>query len=138
MGQCGCATFGVEKGFNLPDGTELTYLIYHGCPECFPGIAVDVSLFAPGNEWTEGYELKKITPDEYGGHYEDPNQQLGIPIPLFEVRDLVEAAREIGGTNCSIFQDGQVSIEEWLEENGLQMLRKALDLFEKRMKDMHF
>lgn len=130
MGVCGCCEFNIDKGFKLPDGTEITYSIYKGCKDCFAGPAVDISIFTSNNDWTGGYDLCKFTPSCDGGEPEGGG--LGIPVPLFEVRDLIAAVKEIGDEKI----EGEYGfmLSEWLEECGFDMLQRAMQIFEKRKK----
>jgi len=77
------------------------------------------------SEWLEGAKIEAYKPDEFGG-----NSGYGISISFFEVRDLIKAATAFGD------YEGYNSVEEWLEENGLQMMQDAMQLFEKRCEEL--
>jgi hypothetical protein len=127
MGQCGCGDLPIENGYQLPSGEIIAYAIYRGCDECHAGPAVDIFIYPnKKSEWIRDAKIETYKPDEYGG-----NQGHGIPIAFFEVRDLVAAAKAIGGTTLS--KDGYDSVESWLEDYGLQMMQDAMRLFEKRV-----
>ena len=131
MGQCGCGETNVERAFKLPTGVVVAYDIYHGCDECFAGPGVTVFVYTDDtSEWLESAKIEKYEPDEYGG-----NRGTGIPISFFEVRDLIEAAKNIGGVELNE-DDGYESVDGWLEDYGLQMMQDAMRIFEKRIKKL--
>lgn len=130
MGQCGCGDVPVENAFKLPSGEVIGYFVYRGCDECFAGPAIDIFVYPNAkSEWVRDAKIESYKPDEYGG-----NGGHGIPIALFEVRDLIEAAKKIGGTELS--KDGYESVEDWLSDYGLQMMQDAMRLFEKRVEKL--
>lgn len=130
MGQCGCGELPVENAYKLPSGEVIGIAIYRGCDDCHAGPAVDVFVYPDAkSEWVRDAKIEKYKPDEYGG-----NHGRGIPISFFEVRDLVAAAKEIGTQIRG--EDWEMSVEEWLEENGLQMMQDAMRLFEKRVEEL--
>lgn len=129
MGQCGCGETSVEHGYKLPSGVVVAYDIYRGCRDCFAGPAINVFVYPNGkSEWLRHAKIEELKPDEYGG-----NHGHGIPISFFEVRDLIAAAKQIGGLDWD--EDGY-GFEEWMEENGLQMMQSALGIFSKRMAEL--
>ena len=130
MGQCGCGEVPVERGFKLPSGAVLGYMVYRGCRDCHAGPAVTIFVYPNGkSEWLEHAKIEPYKPDEYGG-----NHGHGIPIAFFEVADLIEAAKSIGETRMS--RDGYRSVEDWLHDNGLLMMQDAMRLFTKRIEAM--
>lgn len=54
MCQCGCAEYPVEQVYRLTDRCILGVKVYSGCRECFPGLAVDLSVYNSAKvEWLE-------------------------------------------------------------------------------------
>jgi len=106
--------------------------IYRGCEDCFAGPGVSIYVFPSkrsGKEWLRDAKMEDYKPDEYGG-----NSGRGISLSFFEVEDLVEAAKKIGTEIQG--EDWEMSVEEWLEENGLQMMQDAMRLFDKRIEKL--
>lgn len=140
MCECGCGDFRIDRGFRLPDGTELTYRIYHGCQECFGGPGVDISVFTPGNPWTQDCDLVEFKPTEDGGTEADNKQaRVGIPIALFEVQDLRSAAKEIEakeGAEIGPGDEQYATLDDWLYDFGLEMVQVALRKFKERTKNL--
>jgi len=131
MCQCGCGEFPVTEAYRLPKGQVIGIGIYRGCSDCFAGPGIVVYVYPSkraGKEWLEGAKMQDYKPDEYGG-----NHGCGISLSFFEARDLAEAAKQIG-TELS-GEGWEMTIEEWLEENGLQMMQDAMRLFEQRCKE---
>lgn len=127
MGQCGCGETNIEKGFTLPSGVVVAYHVYRGCPDCFSGPGISVYIYPnKKSEWLQHAKLEPFTPDEYGGE-----SGHGIPISFFEVKDLIASAKQIGGTEMS--EDGYETVEDWLYDNGLEMMQDAMVRFRKRM-----
>jgi len=132
MCQCGCGEFPVTQAYRLPKGQVVGIGIYRGCSDCFAGPGIAVYVYPSkraGKEWLEGAKMEDYKPDEYVG-----NHGRGISLSFFEVRDLIEAAKAIG---TRLEGDGwEMTIEEWLEENGLQMMQDAMELFERRIAEL--
>jgi hypothetical protein len=124
MGECGCGSPYFRSAHRIA-GSKVTLgvQVYPGCRDCCYGPGVVVSVFdRPDVEWLEGVEVETVQPDDCGG-----SEGLGIPIPLFDMEDLVEAAKEL----CSegeIGPDGWLSLAEWLEdgESGYKLIYKAI------------
>lgn len=125
MCQCGCGEFPVTHAYELPSGEVIGYGIYRGCSDCFSGPGVSFYVYPNAkSEWPEQAKMESYAPDEYGG-----NQGTGIAVSFFEVRDLIKATKEIGG---ELSDDAYSSVEEWLEDYGLQMMQRAMELFTER------
>lgn len=130
MCQCGCGEFGTEKAYKLPSGEVIAYGIYEGCSDCFAGPGISIYAYPDAtSEWIEDTPIEDYKPDEFGG-----NHGHGISLSFFEVRDFIKAAQEIGGT--SLDEDGYNSVEDWLEENGLEMMQKAMKKFKERIEKL--
>ena len=132
MCQCGCGEFPITQAYKLPRGQVIGIGIYHGCSDCVSGPGIAVYVFPnrrAGKEWLEGAKMEDYKPDEYGG-----NHGHGIPLSFFEVQDLVRAAKQIG-TQLS-GKGWEMTVEEWLEENGLQMMQDAMKLFRNRCAEL--
>ncbi len=131
MGQCGCGEVLIENAYELPSGEVVGYYVYRGCDECHAGPAVDIFIYPDKkSEWVRDAKIEKYKPTEYGG-----NEGRGIPIAFFEVRDLIEAAKKIGGTKFDATA-GYESVEDWLEDYGLQMMQDGMRIFEKRVEEL--
>lgn len=132
MCRCGCGEFPVTEAYHLPKGDVIGIGIYEGCADCFVGPGISVYVYPSrrsGKEWLEGAKTQDYKPDEYGG-----NSGSGISLSFFEVRDLVAAAKEIG---TQLHGEGwEMTVEEWLEENGLQMMQDAMKLFKTRVNEL--
>lgn len=127
MGQCGCGETVPENGFKLPSGLVVAYDVYRGCRDCFSGPAVCIYVYPNAkSEWLQHAKIEPYKPDEYGG-----NHGHGIPVSLFEVEDLINAAKAIGELKTS--RDGYLTFADWLEDNGLRMMQDAMRLFTARM-----
>lgn len=135
MCQCGCGDFQADQVLPIQRGPLVSVSIYRGCADCFPGIAVDLNFFTRKNEWTRGVRMQPtIVPSEDGGKYPDePQRQLGLPIPLFEVQDMIAAAKELDA-DASLAEYG--SIGDWLHDEGLEFLQTALRIGQKRLREL--
>ena len=124
MGQCGCGEYQPDQQFRLKDcivGIQL----YQGCNYCEEIFVIVPEFFALGTEWTDDHPTVTVTPDEYGA------QERGIPV--FAVSDLIEASKLVGGEVGP--EDHQYeNIQDWLEDNGLNMMRRAVELCRRRNK----
>jgi hypothetical protein len=124
--------FPVTEAYRLPKGDVIGIGFYRGCDDCFAGPGISVYVYPSkraGKEWLEGAKMEDYKPDEFGG-----NGGSGISLSFFEVRDLVAAAKEIGTEIRG--EDWEMTVEEWLDENGLEMMQKAMRLFEKRIEEL--
>jgi len=129
MGQCGCGDSDIDRAYELPNGNVVAYDVYHGCRDCHAGPAVSVSIFDNRKAiWLDRVKIEKYKPTEDGG-----NDGRGIGIAFFEVEDLIKAAQAIGGTSLEEDEDGYPSVEDWLADNGLEMMQDAMDLYRARM-----
>lgn len=126
MCQCGCTEYPVEHAYRLTDRCILGVKVYMGCRECFPGLAVDLSVYNSAKvEWLEHLQGKiddSVKPSEYGG----TNGACGIPIPLIDVDSLKEQALEMGADE-SIEEYG--SLTDWLADEGFELLNGAARKF---------
>lgn len=130
MCQCGCGEFPITEAYKLPKGEVVGIGTYQGCSDCFAGPGFAIYVFPSkrsGKEWLREAKLQEYTPNEFGG-----NGGQGISLSLFEVRDLREALK----TMEPLYKNsefGDQTLDEWLEENGLEMMQKAMKLFAKRI-----
>lgn len=135
MGQCGCGDSGVERAYRLRPGVILGYRLYRGCRDCFAGPAVDITIWNSGrNMFLDGLKIEEgPKPDEYGG-----DGGMGLAFPLFEVEDIIAQLTEMQITR-DIDKSGRTgypTVEEWMEDYGLEMLQGALRRFQERMRKM--
>jgi len=126
MCQCGCGEMPIEKAYALTRRCVLGIKVYEGCRDCFPGLAVDISVFnSAGVEWLDHFEREEIDrtvkPDEYGG-----NGGRGIPVPIIDVECLRDQARELVKADPI---KGYRTLDAWLEEYGLALLQGAARKF---------
>ena len=133
-GPCGCAEMSIERAWRLRDGTVLALDEYHGCKQCHQGIGVMLYFFpSERSEWLEDAVIENApTPNQYGG-----NNGLGISVDLLEVQDLVAALPIIEETCGSITADdgyGYATIEDWLTDNGIHLIRQAFTMRAQRLR----
>lgn len=131
MCQCGCGEFPVTNGYQLPDGKVVGYGVYRGCEDCYAGPGVSFYVFPnKKSQWLREAKIEPYKPDEDGG-----NKGYGISVSFFEVRDLREALK----TMEPLYKNsefGDQTLDEWIEENGLEMMQKAMKMFAKRCGEM--
>ena len=134
MCQCGCGEFPITDAYKLPKGEIVGIGTYRGCSDCFAGPGFAVYVFPSkhaGKEWLREARMEDYKPNEFGG-----NGGRGISLSLFEIRDLCEALK----TMEPLYKDsefGDQTLNEWLEENGLEMLQKAMKLFTERVEKLN-
>ena len=128
MGECGCGFTNPTQAFQITRPAWVGVQVYPGCRECYQGPMVDIMFFdKQGREdWLPHLSPERIDPDRYGGD-QHPG---GIQVPLFEVEDLVAAAKDAE-------EESDLSeyacIADWLMDNGLALIQDALDRCERRM-----
>lgn len=124
MGECGCGALYDDRGFILPEGKVLSHGLYRGCDDCYQGIGITLHFWDSSEvEFLAGVELQKPKFDKYGG-----NEGQGYEINLFEVEDLIEAAKELwSGASIGDGEDDYETLMDWLHDWGLEFIQKALD-----------
>lgn len=126
MCQCGCGERPFDYAVKLRPNTVLGVRIYDGCRDCHQGIGVDISAFdSVMSEYLRFAKPFVLTPDEFGG-----DGGNGFPLPIFEVRDLIAAAKDLEADNEVLEYHG---ITDWLEDRGLQLLQGARRHSDKRI-----
>jgi hypothetical protein len=125
MCQCGCGEVPIERAFELTSRCVLGVKIYTGCAECFPGLAVDLSVFNSAKvEWLEHAEIDRtVKPNEYGG----TNDAIGIPVPIIDVSSLREQARAMEVDLLEMQE--YASFDDWLMDYGFELLQGAARKF---------
>jgi len=128
MGTCGCGDFSATNAIRVPRSSWVGVGVYRGCRECWSGPAVDIMFFdAQGRrEWLSNVEPETILPDRYGGK----DVPGGIQIALFEVHDLVAAAKVIQ-REAPITE--YESVADWVEDHGLLLIQDAMEMCERRL-----
>jgi hypothetical protein len=126
MGQCGCGEDVEDKAAILPDGTCVAYGIYEGCVDCDTGIGVGLRFYDTKEhcaEWVSPKAMTPMAPTEYGG-----NDGNGIGIPIMDVDDLVHVVAEMESEGLLVGngRNSYGSISEWMEDNGLDLLQRAI------------
>ena len=122
MCQCGCGDTYIDRAFKIDRGPTVAYQLYRGCGECHPGIGVMLSFFnrEGAREWVRGSaETIPVKPDDSGGNCGEFN------IPIFEVSDLVAASEEMGPSLIGK-KHGYANLQDWLEDNGLELIQTAI------------
>lgn len=133
MCQCGCGEIPIEQAYKLPNGNVISYSVYRGCADCHAGPGIEIGIFNNSkSEWLEHAKIQPITPTTYGGSV-SPNSHPGISVGLFEVQDLVAAAKELGD---ELDDDGYDSVSAWLEDMGLEMVQSAMRKFDVRTEEI--
>jgi len=133
MCQCGCGEFPITEAYKLPKGEVLGIGFYRGCEDCFAGPGVAVYVFPSrraGKEWLRDVKVEDYKPDEFGG-----NGGRGISLSFFEVQDLREAIKTMEPMYKNS-EFGDQTLDEWLEENGLEMMQKAMKIFTDRVEKL--
>ena len=127
MCQCGCGERPVDEAYELTKHCILGVKIYDGCEGCFQGLAVDLTVYdSKSVEWLRHLKIDKtVKPNEFGGS----NPACGIPIPVIDVRALREQARELEEFDP---MESRGTLDEWLEEYGLELLQGAARKFAAR------
>ncbi len=131
MCQCGCGEGPIEQAFELTRRCVLGIKVYDGCAECFPGLAVDLSVFNSANvEWLEHLKSQRkidssVKPNEYGG----TNPACGIPIPIIDVDSIRAQVVEMEADE--VLEDYD-SLADWLADYGLELLQGAARRFAKK------
>lgn len=132
MCQCGCGDTNVEQAFQLPNKNVIGIQTYRGCEDCHSGPGFMAYLFTPkgAREWVPQWVKREpIQFDEFGGR-----DGLGISVGLFEIQDLQAAAKELEAQQA--IEEWGGDFEEWLGDEGLRWIQRAMDLFTERVKAM--
>lgn len=138
MGQCGCGDVPITEAYRIHgQKTVVGVIIYRGCRDCDYGPGVSFCLFdRKRSPWLDGVKLQSIKPDEYGSR-----GGTGISIGIFDVRDVVSAAKEMAKTYgwpvpIDVEQTPAEAFESWMEEVGSELLGLAMFHREKRVIDL--
>ena len=117
MGECGCGDLQPHKVLKVGDKL-LIVEVYDGCHYCDTPIGVALHLATP--EWAKDWGIEAdgtLEPDEYGW--------AEIAFPLIDPQGLIEAAREVDADDA-VGEGGYGCFTEWLKDEGLTLLQKAL------------
>jgi hypothetical protein len=131
MCQCGCSNPYIEHAYELPNRQVVAYDVYHGCDQCFSGPGLNIYVYPnKKSEWLRSAKIEQFKPDEYGG-----DGGSGIAINFFEVTDLKAEANEMEQQGCTIGPaDNQyATLQDWLDDFGLDLIQGAMRRFQKRM-----
>lgn len=126
MGVCGCGEYIPSMQYAIR-GCVVGIVVYPGCDYCEDMIGVDPYFYTKGSEFIVDHETRKVTPDEYGG-------EGSAAIPIFAVQDIREAAKRIGDPIHPGDEDSCQTLDEWLDEYGLQLLQDAIRICAARIK----
>jgi hypothetical protein len=129
MCQCGCGDFDSDLALRVSTRSVMSLRVYRGCADCHEGIALDLSFFDKEGvkDWLSHCKIESAPkPDRSGG-----NDGMGVNFPLFEVRDMIEAAKREGPSMIGK-RDGYKDLTDWLKENGLRLIQDALRIAQER------
>ena len=131
MGECGCGLADYERGFRIKGAKAIvSYQVFPGCHDCGYGPGVAISFFDRKGEFLEDVPMETVTPDEYGS-----NRGGGYGRLLFDIEDLQEAAKELWKDSTIGPEPNQYeNLSDWLEDNGYELIREAINRYERRRK----
>ena len=124
MGQCGCGDFQDDVCFQLRPDVVISVGTYAGCDYCGNGPGFTVHFWdSPSVDYLDGVKRLPMTADEFGG-----NDGFGHAVVLFEIEDLVKAARELADANDinPESDDSYTDLGDWLQDNGYQLVKDAI------------
>lgn len=120
MCECGCGEFEAHKAVLVGDNV-IAFEIYQGCDSCDTGIIFTAHIFTKeeAEHWLiNTSDLKQFKPDEFG--------HAQIDFPLIGKDDVVKWAKEHEiDENGNTIED-YMSLEDYLEDRGLEMLQGGL------------
>lgn len=125
MGQCGCGDLSPRDVFKIGQKV-MAVEVYKGCDDCDTGVVLTLNLFNPSNAKECDLKPKKeFKTDKYGYN--------SVHYPLLGKSDLIEAARELeeSGETFEIYGN---NIGDWLQDNGLRLLQKAIAIRQRKTK----
>lgn len=119
MCECGCADFSPYRSYKV--GKNILVLeIYPGCENCDNPLGITLAIFTPSEakHWlTE--PSPEFKPDQYGSKE--------LYFSLIGKDDLIQAAKDIVAENGDPIEDeGYANLVDWLEDDGLDLLQRAL------------
>ncbi|MCA9375391.1 hypothetical protein KC622_03610, partial [Candidatus Dojkabacteria bacterium] len=119
MGECGCGEMRPYRVFNV-SGNTLATEIYRGCEYCGTGIAFCLYYFTPNgiSDFFNPEDEEVLIPDEFGNMVE---------FPIISKEDLIKSAKQME-LDEAIGDKGYESVTDWLEDNGLEFLQRALNI----------
>ena len=126
MGECGCGEIQYHNIVHAVEfrGTVLATEIYMGCEYCHTGLQVCLHLFSSEEATAFGIEATDKLQLEHGYAW--------LNIPVVDVSDLREALPELTQPTMEHYN----SLEDWLEDNGRELLRDGAAIRRHAEKDV--
>jgi hypothetical protein len=126
MCSCGCGDLVPVAKLKIGEDKYIIINVYPGCQDCTGVIGVDLYFYN-----RKEMELicdylpdLEITFDQYGGHNSAHKDQIGFPIPLFDVEDFEQLLLNNKNLENNISEYDNAS--DYLSDNGLILIQAAI------------
>ena len=123
MGECGCGELNIIAECVSFGDWIIVLETYTGCRYCVTGIISTVHFYTPKD--AADFDLiptREIKPDQWG--------IMQISAPIVDQEDLVEASLErLPGIGH------YANLQDWLEDNGRELLQKAIYIRQKKNRE---
>lgn len=126
MCSCGCGDIVPVAKLKIGEDKYIIINVYPGCQDCTGVIGVDLYFYN-----RKEMELicdylpdLEITFDQYGGHNSAHKDQIGFPIPLFDVEDFEQLLLNNKNLKNNISEYDNAS--DYLSDNGLGLIQAAI------------